>query len=131
MSHIAEVKTVVKDFEVLKDILNEMGFKVKEGNGTVVAMDRKTRNVIAKVEGQEFGIEQVTDQEGDLTYNVVGEFYRSGYYGQEAKMAAEINRKYGTKKTVKELQAIGYVITENTQLKENADGSIEFVMSKY
>ena len=131
MSHIAEVKTKVTDLEVLKEILAEMKFEVVEGKGTVTAMDRKTRNVVAKVKDQEFGIEKVEDTEGNATYNVVGEFYKSGYYGREKEMATAINKSYGVKKTVKELSSLGYIVTENQAFTEGKDGSIEFVVSKY
>lgn len=131
MSHMATVKTACKDLQVLKDVLSDMGFETVEGKSSVKAMDGKTTEVVAKIKGQEFGIEQTKDQNGDLVYNVTGEFYRTKWYGQEKAMTDKINRGYAARKTRHELEALGYVIAENQELKENADGTIEITMTKY
>lgn len=131
MSHMATVKTACKDLQVLKDVLKDMGFETVDGKSSVKAMDGKTTEVVAKIKGQEFGIEQTKDQNGDLVYNVTGEFYRTKWYGQEKAMTDKINRGYAARKTRHELEALGYVIAENQELKENADGTIELTMTKY
>jgi hypothetical protein len=128
---MATVKTACKDLQVLKDVLKDMGFDTVDGKSSVKAMDGKTTEVVAKIKGQEFGIEQTKDQNGDLVYNVTGEFYRTKWYGQEKAMTDKINRGYAARKTKHELEALGYVIAENQEMKENADGTIEITMTKY
>lgn len=131
MSHIATVQTRVKDVDVLKDIIKDLGFEMIEGEGSVSAMDGGKKKVVAKIKNREFGIEAVKDAEGETTYKLVGEFYGTQWYNKEKELSDKINRQYAAKKTKKELAALGYFVAENTELKENADGSIEFVMSKY
>jgi hypothetical protein len=128
---MATVKTACKDLQVLKEVLKDMGFETVEGKSSVKAMDGKTTEVVAKIKGQEFGIEQTKDANGDLVYNVTGEFYRTKWYGQEKAMTDKINRGYAARKTKHELEALGYVVAENQELKENADGTIEITMTKY
>lgn len=129
MSHMAKVTTKCTDLDILKDVLKDMGFTVENNSGTVRAMDGKTAKVVATVKGQEFGIQATKEKNGETTYNLAGEFFRSGWYLKEKAMGENINREYAFKKTVKEAEAKGFRMKPGS-LKLNKDGSKVFVMQK-
>jgi hypothetical protein len=123
---MARITTRVADYSVLKDILKEMGFDLVEGHSTVKAMDGKSHDVIARVKGKDVGIAVLEDG----THQLVGEFWRTDWYGKEDKLAKKINHGYGVQKTQKELKAKGYQLKPGS-LKTLPDGSTVFVMAKY
>jgi hypothetical protein len=125
---MARVQVALKDLAVLKEILAEMGMKTVDKQGTIQAMDGKTEAVVAQVEGTNIGVRATTDANG-TSYSLVGEFYRTKWYGKEKALADKINQTYAVKKTKKEFTAMGYIV-QGTE-KVSADGTIELTMAKY
>src|SRR5690348_18265918 len=96
---MARVGCKVREMGILKDILKDLGFELAEGKTTVKAMDGKTTDVVAKVKGHDFGVEEIKDKAtGEVTYGLAGEFYRTKWYGQEQALSDKINRNYAGRK---------------------------------
>ena len=131
MSHIASVKTKVKDLEVFKEILGLLGFKLTGQSGTVRAMDGGHKSVVDKIEGHEIGVHAEQDETGETIYQLTGEFYRTGYYMKEQQLADKINQQYAARKIKKELEAQGYQMNENHAFEADANGDITISLVSY
>lgn len=136
MSHIAQVKTQVKDLDVFREILGLLGFKLTGKAGKVRAMDGGTREVVDKVEGQEIGVHSSQNESGETIYQLTGEFYRGNfngknYYMKEQQLADTINQQYAARKIKKELEAQGYQMNENHQFEADANGDITISLVSY
>jgi len=131
MSHIAQVKTQVKDLEVFKEIMGLLGFKLTGKGGTVRAMDGGTREVLDKVAGHDIGIHATQNESGEEVFQLTGEFYRTGWYGKERELADKINQQYAARKIKKELEAQGYQLSENSEYAVDANGDITITLVSY
>lgn len=136
MSHIAQVKTQVKDLDVFREILGLLGFKLTGKAGKVRAMDGGTREVVDKVEGHEIGVHSSVNESGETIYQLTGEFYRGNfngqnYYGKEGQLADKINQQYAARKIKKELELQGYQMQENPNFEVDAQGNIVMSLVSY
>src|SRR5690348_11717211 len=130
MSHFSQVKTKLRDREVLKEALKKMGFEVVEG-----AEGQKVRGYMGDIQQAEFKILTsshydigfIADEEGN--YSLVGDWELmprvSGI--EEAHFTAAVKKEYAREAILRTARERGYEVQE----QENEDGVVEMVVVQW
>ena len=123
MSHFTSIKVQIKNGEILKDILQELGYQVE--------VDTNIRGYQGNQTQAQYVIRQ--DNGYDLGFRKVGDSYElvSDFWGAEIDQQAFLNpimQKYAHKTLLNTVQEEGFNIEEQEVLE---DGTVRVVVGKW
>jgi len=126
MSHITKVKTQLKDGLILRKALENLGYRVGDGDlesGLAGRGIPRNLELIAKKDRLWIGFRRCR---GDGAYEMLADW--DGHRGGREKIAGEIHQIYSREKILDLARAKGYAITRN---QVNEKGQIEMVLRRF
>jgi hypothetical protein len=120
MSHITKVKTRLKDGVVLRSVLENLGYTVKETGALINRHERTKVEFTAATNRLVIGFNR-TDEYGCY------EIYADWYGKPKAKILGEIFQNYSREKVIKMARIKGFSVVQN---KVDQNGRIEMVLRK-
>ena len=125
MSHITKIKTQLKDGQVLRKTLLELGYHVKEGGAVSGGYGRGRLNVeiLATNSGQAIGFNR-SGADPD-PYDIIADW--NGNQRKQHQLVNDIFQTYSQEKVMKAARSKGYSIITNHM---NQNGQIEMVLRK-
>ena len=137
MSHFTSIRTRIKDLDVLKKCLANMGYSIREGRQKLAGYsDQKTKvDLLVKMpQGYDIGFRKGPDG----TWEIVADWWGvKGVRGEELRrnlersfeeMEKEIKRRYAMEKVVKETHRMGFSVVEQRQAE---DRTIKLVVRRF
>jgi len=123
MSHFTSIKVQIKNGEILKDILQELGYQVEvdtnirgyQGNQT------QAQYVIRQDNGYDLGFRSQGDN-----YELVADFWGARINQQE--FLNQISQKYAHKTLVSQVEQEGFSVEQEEVL---SDGTVRVVIGKW
>jgi hypothetical protein len=127
MSHFTRIRTKLKDVEVVKKVLRDMGYEPVEdpegGQVIVRGWAGDTRKADMKVARGEFDIGFVCSADG---FELIGDF--TGMQLSEKRFADDLGRRYAREVVRAGAEAQGFAVVEEVQ---QADGSVRLVVERW
>jgi hypothetical protein len=127
MSHFTRIKTKLRDAEVLKKVLRDMGHEPaddpKGGQVVIRGWAGQTRKAELKVARGEFDIGFVRQDDG---FDIIGDF--SGMRINQTNFAHEVGRRYARETILTAAAAQGFNVVEEVN---QADGSVKLVVERW
>jgi len=145
MSHYTKIKTKIKDAEVLKKTIKEMGYPFEEGRNIHLygyLGDRRPQTADIVIRRKYIGASS-----NDIGFKKVGNYYDliiseydEGIHGQkfdelqkkalniQQEIERQVRQKYALEKTIKEVQKIGFNIISQAQER---DKTIKLVVRRF
>jgi hypothetical protein len=125
MSHITRVKTKLRDGEILRKVLEKVGYNVQEGS-TIYGASRRTRpqaDEMTATKGTfKIGFRRSTD---DGCYEIQADW--ETHRRPRKWIIDEIFQWYSYEKIIKEARRKGYAVIQNRTMQT---GQIELVLRK-
>jgi Protein of unknown function (DUF1257) len=125
MSHFTTIKVQIKDGEVLREVLQELGYGV-EMNTMVRGYrgDRTAANyVIRRSNAYDIGFRR---SEGDENYEVIADFWGTGI--NQKQFLSEVQQKYAHRMLLNTVAEQGYSV-EDEEVME--DGTVRVVVGRW
>jgi hypothetical protein len=116
MSHVSEAKTAIKDLNLLKETLKELGYGYYEGQaikGRFLGGGKKADLAVSKGNARDFGFYK----DSDGTYSIFGDF------GSDARMeevSNSITQPYVIARVRQELKKMGAASISQMNVEEEA-----------
>jgi Protein of unknown function (DUF1257) len=126
MSHFTTIKVLIKDGEVLADVLKELGHKV-EINAQVRGYQGDRINaeyVIRRKNGYDIGFYK--DPKDDDNYQIIADFWGTDL--NQNQFVNEIQQKYAHKMLLTTVETQGYTIEAEEVLN---DGTVRVVVGRW
>jgi hypothetical protein len=125
MSHFTTIKVQIKDGEVLREVLQELGYGVEMD--TMVRGyrgDRTAANfVIRRSNGYDIGFRK---KDGDENYEVIADFWGTGI--NQRQFLNEVQQKYAHRMLMNTVERQGYSV-EAEEVME--DGTVRVVVGRW
>jgi hypothetical protein len=125
MSHFTTIKVQIKDGEVLREVLQELGYGV-EMNTMVRGYRGDTTSanfVIRRSNGYDIGFRK---KDGDENYEVIADFWGTGI--NQKQFLNEIQQKYAHRMLMNTVVQQGYCV-EDEEVME--DGTVRVVVGRW
>lgn len=123
MSHFTTIKVQIKNGEILKEVLTELGYQVKTNTEVRGYLGSKTKAeyVIQQANGYDLGFRR--NGEG---YELVADFW--GAKINQTKFLNDINQKYAHRTLLKTVAENGFDLESEEVLK---DGTVKVVVGRW
>ena len=123
MSHYSQIKTMIKDKEVLLQCLSELGYDVKMNKQSQRGRSPYNADMSILLDGHNirFGLN------ADNSYDMIADWDLIGN-GVQRKFIESLMQRYAVKTIIAQTNQQGFNIIEHTQ---EADGSIRIVVRRW
>ena len=127
MSHLAYIKTKIKDLEVLKKCLIKMGYNIKERRQKFSLYGgQSTVGLIAnKPQGLDIGFRKGTGGNWEAVFERFGgtgvseKEFRENLERNFLEIQNEVKRRYALEKVSKGIQKMGFAVVEQNKSEDN------------
>jgi hypothetical protein len=134
MSHWTKVKSEIKDKELLKKALTQLGWHYEEGNFKITQYGTTEKaEILLDSKNKALGL----SQQEDGTWALVGDPYHTPYdhvlhkyYRQEKKFLEDLGTSYAISEAKEKLEDQGFECTENEKGVVGRDGKVRMTFQK-
>lgn len=134
MSHWTKVKSEIKDKELLKKALSQLGWQFEEGNFKITQYGTTEKaEILLDSKNKALGL----SQQEDGTWALVGDPYHTPYdhvlhkyYRQEKKFLDDLGTSYAIADAKEKLEEQGFEVVENDKGVVGRDGKVRMTFQK-